>query len=446
MFNKILIANRGEIALRIIRAARELGIKTVAVFSTADDLSLHKKFADEAICIGPPDPLKSYLNIPSILAAAELTDSDAIHPGYGFLSENAKFSSICDENNIVFIGPDANTINSMGHKSIAKDTMKAAGLAVIPGSDGVVDTVEEGIQIASTIGYPVIIKAASGGGGRGMRMVEKEEDFTNAFNSAQSESKIAFNNDEVYIEKYFTEPRHIEIQILGDSHGNIYAFGERECSIQRRHQKLIEESPSPGINDEIRDKMCEKAILAAKSVDYVGAGTVEFLYDPSSNNFFFMEMNTRIQVEHPVTEYVTNVDLVKHQILCHAGLAIPKSYENLKLRGHSIECRINAEDPDKNFMPSPGTLTSVHFPGGFGVRVDSSVYTGYTIPSNYDSMIAKIIVHAETRLEAINKMYTSLNECVIDGIKTNIEFQKKILKNDAFIKGDFNTNFLNNFQ
>ena len=446
MFNKILIANRGEIALRIIRAARELGIKTVAVFSTADDLSLHKKFADEAICIGPPDPLKSYLNIPSILAAAELTDSDAIHPGYGFLSENAKFSSICDENNIVFIGPDANTINSMGHKSIAKDTMKAAGVAVIPGSEGVVDTAEEGIKIASTIGYPVIIKAASGGGGRGMRMVENEEDFTNAFNSAQSESKIAFNNDEVYIEKYFTEPRHIEIQILGDSHGNIYAFGERECSIQRRHQKLIEESPSPGINDEIRDKMCEKAILAAKSVDYVGAGTVEFLYDPLSDDFFFMEMNTRIQVEHPVTEYVTNVDLVKHQILCHAGLAIPKSYENLKLRGHSIECRINAEDPDKNFMPSPGTLTSVHFPGGLGVRVDSSVYTGYTIPPNYDSMIAKIIVHAQTRTEAINKMYTSLEECVIDGIKTNIEFQKKILKNDAFIKGDFNTNFLNNFQ
>tara|TARA_Y100000996_G_scaffold182983_1_gene143086 strand:- start:120 stop:1460 length:1341 start_codon:yes stop_codon:yes gene_type:complete len=446
MFKKILIANRGEIALRIIRAARELGIKTVAVFSTADDLSLHKKFADEAICIGPPNPLQSYLNIPSILAAAELTNSDAIHPGYGFLSENADFSSICKDNNIVFIGPDSHTITSMGHKSIAKDTMKSVGVAVIPGSDGIVNSIEEGMEIALEIGYPVIIKAASGGGGRGMRMVEKEEDFSNAFNSAQSESKIAFNNDEVYIEKYFTQPRHIEIQILSDSHGNTYAFGERECSIQRRHQKVLEESPSPAINQITREKMCETAVLAAKSVNYVGAGTVEFLYDPLSNDFFFMEMNTRIQVEHPVTEFVTNVDLVKQQILCHAGLTMPKIYKDLKLRGHSIECRINAEDPSKNFMPSPGTLTSVHFPGGLGIRVDSSVYSGYTIPPNYDSMIAKIIVHAQTRVEAINKMYTSLDECVIDGIKTNIEFQKKILKNDAFIKGEFNTNFLNNFQ
>ena len=445
MFKKILIANRGEIALRIIRASRELGIKTVAVFSTADDLSLHKKFADEAICIGPPNPLKSYLNIPSILAAAELTDADAIHPGYGFLSENANFSSICKENNIVFIGSDSTTISKMGHKSTAKETMKAVGVEVIPGSEGVVKNVKDGLEIASSIGYPVIIKAASGGGGRGMRMVENEEDFTNSFNSAQSESKIAFDNDEVYIEKYFTEPRHIEIQILSDIHGNTFAFGERECSIQRRHQKVIEESPSPIINHETRKKMCDTAVLAAKSVNYVGAGTIEFLYDPLTNNFYFMEMNTRIQVEHPVTEFVTNVDLVKHQILCHAGLALPSKYKDLNLRGHSIECRINAEDPDKNFMPSPGTLTSVHFPGGLGVRVDSSVYTGYTIPPNYDSMIAKVIVHAQTRTEAINKMYTSLEECVISGIKTNIEFQKKILKNDSFIKGDFNTNFLNNF-
>ena len=445
MFKKILIANRGEIALRIIRASRELGIKTVAVFSTADDLSLHKKFADEAICIGPPNPLKSYLNIPSILAAAELTDADAIHPGYGFLSENANFSSICKENNIVFIGSDSTTISKMGHKSTAKETMKAVGVEVIPGSEGVVKNVKDGLEIASSIGYPVIIKAASGGGGRGMRMVENEEDFTNSFNSAQSESKIAFDNDEVYIEKYFTQPRHIEIQILSDIHGNTFAFGERECSIQRRHQKVIEESPSPIINHETRKKMCDTAVLAAKSVNYVGAGTIEFLYDPLTNNFYFMEMNTRIQVEHPVTEFVTNVDLVKHQILCHAGLALPSKYKDLNLRGHSIECRINAEDPDKNFMPSPGTLTSVHFPGGLGVRVDSSVYTGYTIPPNYDSMIAKVIVHAQTRTEAINKMYTSLEECVISGIKTNIEFQKKILKNDSFIKGDFNTNFLNNF-
>tara|TARA_B100000941_G_scaffold167624_1_gene119406 strand:- start:5829 stop:7166 length:1338 start_codon:yes stop_codon:yes gene_type:complete len=445
MFKKILIANRGEIALRIIRASRELGIKTVAVFSTADDLSLHKKFADEAICIGPPNPLKSYLNIPSILAAAELTDADAIHPGYGFLSENANFSSICKENNIVFIGSDSKTISKMGHKSTAKETMKAVGVEVIPGSEGVVKNVQDGLEIASSIGYPVIIKAASGGGGRGMRMVENEEDFINSFNSAQSESKIAFDNDEVYIEKYFVQPRHIEIQILSDIHGNTFAFGERECSIQRRHQKVIEESPSPIINDEIRKKMCDTAVLAAKSVNYIGAGTIEFLFDSLTSNFYFMEMNTRIQVEHPVTEFVTNVDLVKHQILCHAGLALPLKYKNLNLRGHSIECRINAEDPDKNFMPSPGTLTSVHFPGGLGVRVDSSVYTGYTIPPNYDSMIAKVIVHAQTRTEAINKMYTSLDECVISGIKTNIEFQKKILKNDSFIKGDFNTNFLHNF-
>ena len=445
MFKKILIANRGEIALRIIRAARELGIPVVAIFSTADDLSLHKKFADEAICIGPPDPRKSYLNIASILAAAELTNSDAIHPGYGFLSENPDFSTICEQNNITFIGPNADTIHTMGHKTTAKKTMKSFGVPVIPGSKGVIETLEDGLEVSSEIGYPIIVKAASGGGGRGMRMVEKESDFENAYNSAQAESKISFNNDEVYIEKYFKTPRHIEVQILGDQHGNIFAFGERECSIQRRHQKLIEESPSVAINEETRKKLCNTAILAAKSVDYVGAGTIEFLYDEISNEFYFMEMNTRIQVEHPVTEFVTGVDLVKHQILCHAGLALPEFYNNLSLRGHSIECRINAEDPDNNFMPSPGTLTSVHFPAGHGVRVDSAVYTGYTIPPNYDSMIAKIIVHAQTRREAINKMYTSLDECVIEGIKTNIEFQKKILKNDAFIKGDINTNFLNTF-
>ena len=445
MFKKILIANRGEIALRVIRAARELGIKTVAVYSTADDLSLHKKFSDEAICIGPPNPLKSYLSIPSIISAAELTDSDAIHPGYGFLSENAEFSSICKENNITFIGPDSETINSMGHKSIAKDTMKSFGVPVIPGSDGVVSDSSKGLEIARGIGYPVIVKAASGGGGRGMRMVDSESDFVNAFNSAQSESKISFNNDEVYIEKYFLEPRHIEIQILSDTHGNTFAFGERECSIQRRHQKIIEESPSVALDDMTRKKMCDTAILAAKSVNYVGAGTVEFLYDGTTNDFYFMEMNTRIQVEHPVTEFVTGVDLVKHQILCHSGLALPKNYENLHLRGHSIECRINAEDPDRSFMPSPGTLTSVHFPGGFGVRVDTAIYQGYTIPPNYDSMIAKLIVHAPNRLEAINKMHASLTECNIKGIKTNIEFQKRILENDAFIKGDFSTNFLNTF-
>jgi len=445
MFSKVLIANRGEIALRVIRACKELGINTVAIYSTADDLSLHKKFADEAICIGPASPQKSYLNIASILSAAELTNCDAIHPGYGFLSENPEFSSICKENNITFIGPSSDIINAMGHKSIAKDTMKAAGVPVIPGSDGLVHSVEDAKIIAEKIGYPIIVKAASGGGGRGMRLVNKNSELENSFKSAQSEAKISFNNDEVYIEKYFINPRHIEIQILADEHGNIITFGERECSIQRRHQKLIEESPSPVINKDIRDKMSKASKMAAESVNYVGAGTVEYLFDENSNNFYFMEMNTRIQVEHPVTEFVTNVDLVKQQILCHAGLAIPSKYKNLQLRGHSIECRINAEDPDNNFMPSPGTINDVHIPGGMGVRVDTGVYSGYVVPPNYDSMIAKIIVHAPNRLEAINKMYSALSECIIDGVKTNIEFQKRIIKNDSFIKGDISTNFLNDF-
>ena len=445
MFKKILIANRGEIALRVIRACRELDIKTVAVYSSADNNSLHKKFADEAICIGPPNPLKSYLNIGSIISAAELTHCDAIHPGYGFLSENGDFSSICKENNIAFIGPDKDVINSMGHKSIAKDTMKSVGVPVIPGSDGLVNSISDGLEIAEKIGYPVIIKAASGGGGRGMRMVDEKSEFENAFNSAQSEAKISFNNEEVYIEKYFTSPRHIEIQIMGDVNGNIVSFGERECSIQRRHQKVIEESPSPAIDDKTRTEMSNKAILAAKAVNYVGAGTVEFLYDEKTNSFYFMEMNTRIQVEHPVTEFVTSVDLVKQQILCHTGLSIPSIYKNIKLRGHSIECRINAEDPDKNFMPSPGKIESVHFPGGKGIRIDSHIYSGYIVPPNYDSMIAKIICHASTRKEAIMRMISALKETKINGIKTNVDFQLKILKNDTFIKGDFSTNFLNNF-
>ena len=445
MFKKILVANRGEIALRIIRACRELNIQTVAVYSTADDFSLHKKFANEAICIGPPDSRDSYLNIPAIIAAAELTNSDAIHPGYGFLSENSDFSNICNDNEIIFIGPDADIIKAMGHKSTAKQTMVSVGVPVIPGSDGVVTSVAEGLENADKIGYPVIVKAASGGGGRGMRMVESKEEFENSFFSAQSEAKISFNNDEVYIEKYFVSPRHIEVQIMADSHGNTIAFGERECSIQRRHQKIIEESPSAGISDDIRKEMCEKAILAAKSVNYLGAGTVEFLYDDKTNDFYFMEMNTRIQVEHPVTEFVTGVDLVKYQILVHGDLALPEYLKNIKLRGHSIECRINAEDPDKNFMPSPGTINTLHFPGGMGVRVDSFIYAGYTVPSNYDSMIAKIIVHAPTRVEAIQRMLGALDECKIEGIKTNIEYHKKILKNGAFINGDINTNFLNNF-
>ena len=445
MFKKILIANRGEIALRIIRACRELNIETVAVYSTADDLSLHKKFANEAICIGPPNSTESYLNIPAIIAAAELTNCDAIHPGYGFLSENPDFSNICKDNNIVFIGPDSDIIKSMGHKSTAKQTMIKAGVPVIPGSDGTVLSVNEGIKIANEIGFPVIVKAASGGGGRGMRMVEKVADFENAFYSAQSEAKIAFNNDEVYIEKYFTSPRHIEVQIMADSAGNVLAFGERECSIQRRHQKILEESPSPGISENIRNEMCLKAVDAAKSVNYLGAGTIEFLYDDKAESFYFMEMNTRIQVEHPVTEFVTGVDLLKYQILVHADLTLPEYLKNIKLRGHSIECRINAENPDKNFMPSPGKITDLHFPGGMGIRVDSFVYAGYTIPSNYDSMIAKIIVHAPTRIEAIQRMLGALDECKIEGIFTNIDYHKKILKNGSFINGDINTNFLNSF-
>tara|TARA_Y100000748_G_scaffold285339_1_gene267817 strand:+ start:1149 stop:2489 length:1341 start_codon:yes stop_codon:yes gene_type:complete len=445
MFKKILIANRGEIALRIIRACRELNIETVAVYSTADDFSLHKKFANEAICIGPPNSTESYLNIPAIISAAELTNCDAIHPGYGFLSENPDFSNICKDNNIVFIGPDSEIIKSMGHKSTAKQTMIKAGVPVIPGSEGIVLSVNEGIKIANEIGFPVIVKAASGGGGRGMRMVEKVEDFENAFYSAQSEAKIAFNNDEVYIEKYFTAPRHIEVQIMADSSGNVLAFGERECSIQRRHQKILEESPSPRVNKDIRNEMCLKAIDAAKSVNYLGAGTIEFLYDDKTNSFYFMEMNTRIQVEHPVTEFVTGVDLLKYQILVHADLTLPEYLKNIKLRGHSIECRINAENPDKNFMPSPGKITNLHFPGGMGIRVDSFVYAGYSIPSNYDSMIAKIIVHAPTRIEAIQRMLGALDECKIEGIFTNIDYHKKILKNGSFINGDINTNFLNSF-
>ena len=361
------------------------------------------------------------------------------------MSENGDFSSICKENNIAFIGPDKDVINSMGHKSIAKDTMKSVGVPVIPGSDGLVNSISDGLEIAEKIGYPVIIKAASGGGGRGMRMVDEKSEFENAFNSAQSEAKISFNNEEVYIEKYFTSPRHIEIQIMGDVNGNIVSFGERECSIQRRHQKVIEESPSPAIDDKTRTEMSNKAILAAKAVNYVGAGTVEFLYDEKTNSFYFMEMNTRIQVEHPVTEFVTSVDLVKQQILCHTGLSIPSIYKNIKLRGHSIECRINAEDPDKNFMPSPGKIESVHFPGGKGIRIDSHIYSGYIVPPNYDSMIAKIICHASTRKEAIMRMISALKETKINGIKTNVDFQLKILKNDTFIKGDFSTNFLNNF-
>ena len=441
MVKKILIANRGEIALRIIRACRELGIETVAVYSKADELSLHTRFADEAICIGPNESSKSYLNIPSILAAAELTDSDAIHPGYGFLAESSKFASICKENNIKFIGSDAEIINMMGNKSFAKDTMKKVGVPVIPGSDGNVNTYEEAKFLCTSIGYPVIIKAVSGGGGKGMRLVNDESQLEKSFNMAKIEAEAAFSDSNVYIEKYLDKPRHIEIQILCDNFGNIIPLGERECSLQRRHQKILEESPSCIMTDSLRDKLYNSSIKACKAVNYVGAGTIEYLVD-SEFNYYFMEMNTRIQVEHPVTELVLGIDLIKNQILSHNDIPLPDFMHNIKLRGHAIECRINAEDPYNSFMPSPGEITTFHMPGGNGIRVDTHIYSGYKVPPYYDSMIAKLIVSAPTRQEAISRMLGALNECVIEGIKTTIPFLKEILSNPDFIKGSIHTSFI----
>jgi len=441
MVKKILIANRGEIALRIIRACRELGIKTVAVYSKVDEISLHTRFADEAICIGPNESAKSYLNIPSILAAAELTNSDAIHPGYGFLAENSKFASICKENNIKFIGSDAEIINMMGNKSFAKETMKKVGVPVIPGSDGNVSTHEEAKFLCTTIGYPVIIKAVSGGGGKGMRLVNDESELKKSFDMATIEAEAAFNDSTVYIEKYLNKPRHIEIQILCDNFGNIIPLGERECSLQRRHQKILEESPSCIMTDSLRKKLYDSSIKACKAVNYVGAGTIEYLVD-SEFNYYFMEMNTRIQVEHPVTELVLGVDLIKNQILCHNDIPLPEFMQNIKLRGHAIECRINAEDPYNSFMPSPGEITTFHMPGGNGIRVDTHIYSGYKVPPYYDSMIAKLIVSAPTRQEAISRMLGALNECVIEGIKTTIPFLKEILSNPEFIKGNIHTSFI----
>ena len=446
MFKKILVANRGEISLRVIRACKELGIPTVAIYSDVDNLSLHTKFADEAICVGPGDPRKSYLNIPAIIAAAELTNADAIHPGYGFLSENAQFSDICNDNNLSFIGPSADIINTMGNKSVAKETMKNFGIPVIPGSSGNINSATEGIKIAKEIGYPVIIKAASGGGGRGMRIVNNQSEFELAYTTAQSEAKISFNDSNVYLEKYFVNPKHIEIQIIADSHGNVYSLLDRECSVQRRHQKIIEEAPSPVISDKIRNEMSEISIKAAKDVKYIGVGTIEYIYDIQEDKFYFMEMNTRIQVEHPVTEMILNYDIVKNQILSHAGLSLPSWLESLSPRGHSIECRINAEDPANNFMPSPGLITSLHLPGGNGVRVDTHIYAGYTVPANYDSMISKIIVHSPSRNESIKKMCCVLDECVIEGIKTTIPFQKQVLRSEDFLNGTYTTNFLNTFE
>ena len=442
MINKILIANRGEIALRIIRACKEMGIKTVAVYSEADELSLHTRFADEAVCIGPPLSAKSYLNIPSIISAAELTNSDAIHPGYGFLSENSEFANICIENNITFIGPDSKTIDLMGDKSQARKTVEALGLSIIPGSKDIIQNIEECREVAKNIGYPVMIKASSGGGGKGMRIVKKEDDLESSLSSAQAEAKASFNDNRVYLEKFIEEPRHIEIQIISDAHGNTISLGERECSIQRRNQKIIEEAPSVAVNGELRNKMSDSAIRIAKSVNYLGVGTIEFLLD-KYNNFYFMEMNTRVQVEHPVTELVSGIDIIKTQIRCHDNFMLPIWMHKLKPRGHSIECRITAEDPYKDFMPSPGKILSLHLPSGMGIRTDTHIYVDYEIPPYYDSMICKLIVHAGNRKEAIKKMRSALDEFVIEGIKTIIPYQKFILDNERFIEGNFSTNFLN---
>ncbi|MFN3589844.1 MAG: acetyl-CoA carboxylase biotin carboxylase subunit [Spirosomataceae bacterium] len=442
MFKKILIANRGEIALRIIRTCREMGIKTVAVYSTADRDSLHVRFADEAVCIGPPSSKLSYLSIQNIISAAEITNADAIHPGYGFLSENAEFSRICSEYGIKFIGATAEQINLMGDKATAKDTMKKAGVPVIPGSDGLIDSVQEGITIAQEIGYPVIVKATAGGGGRGMRIINNDSEFQKAWDDAKMESGAAFGNDGLYLEKFVEEPRHIEIQIVGDQFGKVCHLSERDCSIQRRHQKLVEETPSPILTQELREKMGEAAVNGAKAIGYEGAGTVEFLVD-KHNQFYFMEMNTRIQVEHPITEEVTDFDLIKEQIKVAAGL--PISGKNYFPKLFSMECRINAEDPANNFRPSPGTIKSMHIPGGHGVRIDSHVYAGYTIPPNYDSMIAKLIVTAQTREEVLVRMKRALQEFYIEGIKTTIPFHLKLMDDPQFQSGIFTTKFLESF-
>jgi len=442
VFKKILIANRGEIALRIIRTAHEMGIKTVAVYSTADKESLHVRFADEAVCIGPPTSRDSYLNIPNIISAAEITNADAIHPGYGFLSENARFSKICSDHGIKFIGATPEQIDKMGDKSMAKETMKIAGVPTIPGSDGLLDNIAEAKKIAKKIKYPVILKATAGGGGRGMRIVWKEEDLENAWDSARQEAGAAFGNDGMYMEKYIEEPRHIEIQVIGDQFGRVVHLSERDCSIQRRHQKLVEETPSPFMTQELRDEMGDAAIKAAKSVNYEGCGTVEFLVD-KHRNFYFMEMNTRIQVEHPITEEVIDYDLIREQIKVAAG--VPISGKNYYPSMHAIECRINAEDIKNNFRPSPGTITTFHAPGGHGVRLDTHAYAGYTIPPNYDSMIAKLITVAQTREEAIAKMRRALHEFVIDGIKTTIPFHKKLMEHPDFLSGDYTTKFLEGF-
>ncbi|KGO91083.1 acetyl-CoA carboxylase biotin carboxylase subunit [Flavobacterium subsaxonicum] len=443
MFKKILIANRGEIALRVIRTCREMGIKTVAVYSTADAESLHVKFADEAVCIGPPPSNLSYLKISNIIAAAEITNADAIHPGYGFLSENARFSRICQEHGIKFIGASPEMIDKMGDKATAKATMKAAGVPCVPGSDGLLESYEQTVKLAKEFGYPVMLKATAGGGGKGMRAVWKEEELLKAWESARQEAAASFGNDGMYMEKLIEEPRHIEIQVVGDSFGKACHLSERDCSVQRRHQKLTEETPSPFMTDELRDKMGAAAVKAAEYIAYEGAGTVEFLVD-KHRNFYFMEMNTRIQVEHPITEQVIDYDLIREQILVAAG--VPISGKNYLPQMHSIECRINAEDPYNDFRPSPGKITTLHMPGGHGVRLDTHVYSGYTIPPNYDSMIAKLITTAQTREEAISKMKRALDEFIIEGIKTTIPFHRQLMDEPDYVAGNYTTKFMEGFK
>ena len=443
MFKKILIANRGEIALRVIRTCKEMGIKTVAVYSTADAESLHVKFADEAVCIGPPPSNLSYLKMSNIIAAAEITNADAIHPGYGFLSENSKFSKICQEHGIKFIGASPEMIDRMGDKASAKATMIEAGVPCVPGSVGILESYEQAEQLANEFGYPVMLKATAGGGGKGMRAVWKQEDLLKAWEGARQESAAAFGNDGMYLEKLIEEPRHIEIQVVGDSYGKACHLSERDCSVQRRHQKLTEETPSPFMTDELRKKMGEAAVKAAEYIKYEGAGTVEFLVD-KHRNFYFMEMNTRIQVEHPITEQVVDYDLIREQILVAAG--VPISGKNYFPNLHAIECRINAEDPYNDFRPSPGKITVLHAPGGHGVRLDTHVYAGYTIPPNYDSMIAKLITTAQTREEAINKMKRALDEFYIEGIKTTIPFHRQLMEEPEYVAGNYTTAFMDTFK
>ena len=442
MFKKILIANRGEIAMRLIRTCKEMDIKTVAVYSKADEESLHVRFADEAVCIGPAASSESYLKISNIIAAAEICNADAIHPGYGFLSENAKFSKICEEHGIKFIGASASMIEQMGDKATAKETMKAAGVPTIPGSEGLIDSLVTAGTIAKEIGYPVMLKATAGGGGKGMRAIWKEEELEKAWESARQEASASFGNDGMYMEKLIEEPRHIEIKIVGDSNGKACHLSERDCSIQRRHQKLTEETPSPFMTKELRNKMGKAAVTAAEFIKYEGAGTVEFLVD-KHRNFYFMEMNTRIQVEHPITEQVIDFDLIREQILVASG--VPISGKNYLPKMHSIECRINAEDPYNDFRPSPGKITTLHFPGGHGIRLDTHVYSGYTIPPHYDSMIAKLITTAQSRQEAINKMRRALDEFVIEGVNTTIPFHRKLMDHPDYISGNYTTKFMESF-